>query len=201
MGSGVAVATGKEKPMGHNGKVVTELVEFIDAAERMGNYPTNTAGGIKAAIRKVSSILTDEEAVSLDTFRNHLESIFQRVFNKSKSSKSPVSAISLKVYRTRINTVLSDYEQYGRNHEAMASWKRRVRTATSRRPSNMKTDAANGEQALALGDLMQPGGRAMTRVEIPLSQNAKAILLVPSDLSEGESKKIKAYIDAGLAVD
>lgn len=198
MGSGAAVAVkevkGKKKEQGEMeqiGRVVTELPEFIDAAEHMGNYPTNTAGGFKAALRLVSSVLTDEEASSLDTFRRHLEPIFQRVFNKNKSR---VSAVSLKVYRGRINTVLSDYEQYGRDPQAMASWKRKGRAMMPRRSSQhteTKHRVEEGEQ----GELVQ-GGPAMNRHELSLRPNAKAILLIPSDLTKAESVRIKTLLDA-----
>ena len=169
----MVAGTVEVKGPAQNGKMVNELLEFVNVAERNGNYPPNTAGGMKAAIRAVSPVLTEQEASSLDTFREHLDPIFQRVFNKNKSRLSP---ISLGVYRRRIHTALSDYEQYGRNPQAMASWNRKVRTVRTRRSSQEPSQLGGGESKLAGQHEVAQGGRALNRHELSLP-NAKAILL------------------------
>ncbi len=177
-------------------RAIAELIDFVNAAERMGTYPTNTAGGIKAAIRMASSVLTEQEAESLDTFRSHLDAIFQRVFNKNKSK---ISAVSLKVYQRRIGSALSDYEQYGRDPQAMANWKRRTRVAAPRKISQ-------GDILLPESGKLESGelgsiSVGMNRHELTLRPGVKAILLIPADLSMNETKKIKALLDACTSIE
>ncbi len=184
--SGKRVTTGMER----SGQIVTDLVEFIDRAEQIGNYPTNTAGGIKAAIRLVSKVLTEEEATSVDTFREHLEQIFQRVFNKNKK----ISPTSLQAYRARINTVLTDFEQYGQSPTAMATWQRKKRVFTPRRQSNSNN---GGDGSQGGGELsIESTASLMSRHEMPLRPNVKAILLLPVDLRDSEARRLKTLIDA-----
>ncbi len=182
----------QEKDMGSlgNGKVVSELVTFIESAERMGNYPSSTAGGMKAALRLASSVLTEEEANSLDTLSGHIDQIFQRIFNKYKSKMNPSS---IATYRQRLQSAVSDYEKHGQNPSAMASWKRKVRMVGSRRaqPGGQPT----GRETLPVTDLSGP---SMIRLELPVRPNAKAIVLIPADLNRAEADRIKKLIDASV---
>lgn len=175
--------------------MLKDLVQFIDSAERIGNYPPNTAAGLKAAVRLAAKVLTEEEAASLDTFRDHLEQIFQRVFNKNKGR---MSATSIGTYQRRVASLISDYDQYGRNASTMAMWKRKVRTVSPRRSHNGGAQLPSIEEPTVADMTGMGGGPSMNRQEISLRPNVKAILLVPADLTEAEAKRIKTFVDANV---
>ena len=187
---------GAMQEKGQGNGVISELIDFVNRAEQIGNYPVNTAGGHKAALRVVSQVLTDEESTSIDTFREHLEQIFQRVFNKNKK----ISPGSLHVYQRRINSVMSDYENYGRTPQAMAAWKRKSRATQSQKVEKKEVgeQVQQVEKGVPFAESMHREGVAMIQVEVPVRPNAKAILLVPSDLTSNECERLETFLRASV---
>ena len=185
---------------GNGGKVISELFEFLTIAKRHAHYPPNTAASAKAALRLVSSILTEQEAASVATFRSNLDAIFQRAFN---AHQSRVSALSLQSYRSKIKMLLADFEKYGSNPQAMASWKRQTRKTNSK--ASLK-DSAKSETRISDGEQSEEGESAqaaftLNRLEVALRPDLKAVLLIPRDITAPEAKRIKALLDACVVTD
>ncbi len=176
-----------------NTRMLGELLEFVKTAERNGNYPPNTAGGMKAAVKMVSTVLTDQEAATLDTFRDHLDQIFTRVFNKHKNKVSPVS---LQTYKTRIRTLVSDYEKYGSNSSALASWNRKTRNGSSKLTRKGSTKTEQPEETASIVGTTTQAGSSMNKLEVVLGPSEKAVLWIPATLSQDGVLKIKKLLDA-----
>lgn len=167
---------------------VTEVLhDFINTAERNRKYPRGTAGGRRAALKLFESELNDEERESLDTFKAHLEQIYQNVFNKNKSK---MDLKSLETYRNRLNALISDYEKYGADPVKMANWNRSVRRVSKK--GEKKNDK---EQFQLTKDVEKYKEVNMSRFELPLRSGVRAIILVPSDITKDEVNKIRKYID------
>lgn len=111
-------------------KVMDTLRDFIDSAERSRKYPTNTAVALKNALKLFEAELNEEEALSLDTFKDHLDQIYHSVFEKNKNR---MSVGSLATYKARVNRVLGDYEKYGSDPTKFATWSPAVKTRAPRR--------------------------------------------------------------------
>lgn len=169
------------------------LTDFIEAAKKNRKYPDNTAYGFKAALRLFEPELTEEEKESLDTFKSHFEQIYQSVFNKNKAK---FTASSLAVYRRRLLGLIADYEKYGIDPTKMVSWIRPSRKMSGRKSENSKQaiQADSGVSGVAEAQLIEKGP-TMDRFELSLRPNIKAIILVPSDLSSDEVKKIRGLVD------
>lgn len=167
--------------------VIEALQDFINTAERNRKYPRATAGGRRAALKLFESELTDEERESLDTFKAHLEQIYQDVFNKNKSK---MDLKSLQTYRNRLNTLILDYEKYGVDPVKMANWNRSVRRLSK------KEEKKNDKEQFQLAKEIEKYKEVnMSRFELPLRSGVRAIILVPSDVTKDEVNKIRKYID------
>lgn len=166
------------------------LREFIVAAQKSRKYPDNTAGALKSALRLFETELTDEERESLDTFKDHLDQIYQSVYNKYKSK---MSAASLQTYRRRIDVLLSDYEKYGIDPSKMASWNRESHIRRSNR--TIKPAEKEADNTVVSGERSSEQGSKIIRFEISLRPDVKAIILTPSDMTLEEVEKIKGYVE------
>ena len=166
------------------------LYEFIDSAEKSRNYPENTADALKAALRLFESELQDEEKDSLETFKNHLEQIYSSVFNKNKSK---YTIATLETYKRRIKSLLNDYDKYAHDPSKMASWDRKPRVV--KRNKNSSSFAKQTEDNRNLNEDQMKPSSTLTRFELPLRADVKAIILTPSDLTKDDVKKLRGYID------
>lgn len=170
--------------------IIENLTEFVDAAERNRKYPAGTAAGRRSALRLFEPELTDEEKESLDTLKEHLEQIFQNVFNKNKSK---MTAASLTTYKRRLLSLISDYERHGTDPNKMASWNRTIRkVATGVLKSKGKIDANHPHD---IGETVLVKSSEVSRFELPLRPGIKAIILVPSDITKEEVGKLRRYVD------
>lgn len=169
---------------------IQTLTEFLAAADKSRKYPANTVYGIKAALRLFSEELKDEEKESLDTFKAHFELIYQSVFNKNKAR---INVNSLGTYRRRMLGLLNDYEKYGTDPAKMASWSRPVVKRLTK-ANVAKTDAKDFQTDGAGEEKTEIPGVPLHRVELSLRPDAKAILLLPSDLTPEEAEKIKGLV-------
>lgn len=169
--------------------VIKTLHDFIDTAERNRKYPAGTASGRRAALRLFESELNDEERESLDTFKLHIDQIYNNVFTKNPSK---MTAESLLTYRNRLNALISDYEKYGTNPIKMANWNRPVRKLnpkTKEAPKREEKQVKLAQEQEVYKDI------DMSRFELPLRPGVKAIILVPSDISKSEVEKLRGYIN------
>ena len=169
------------------------LYDFIERAEITRKYPSNTAMGYKNALNLIAPELNEEEKASLDILKSNLDQIFHSILNKNNK----ITPKTLEAYKYRARIVIKDFESHGTDPAKMTAWNRQVRTR--------KISKINKEDSITQGQIVlsTPSietripelGSTMTRFELPLRPDAKAIILTPSDLKKEEARKIKAYID------
>lgn len=167
--------------------IITNLLDFIEAAEKSRKYPKNTASARRSAVRFFEEGLNEQEKESLETLKKNLEQISQNIFNKNKSS---MNVKSLLTYKNRFTALIKDYEKYGINPAMMANWNRPLRKISVRgeKPKeNTARDVRVRESDHA--DI------EISRFELPLGPGVKAIILVPSDITKNEVNKVRKYID------
>ena len=171
--------------------IISELRGFIDVAERDRKYAPNTATGHRVALGLFEKELNDKEREDLEEFKNHLEAIYQSVYRNNKKFKSS----TLEEYKKRIRKVIQDFETYGNDPSKMVAW-----TPSKRKPSNRnkiqeKTTMEDAEHTASPIETLERESGSLTRFELPLRPNMKAIILTPSDLTSEEVDKILAYIN------
>lgn len=170
--------------------VVIELKDFINIAERDRKYASSTATGYRVALGLFEKELNDKERESLQTFKEHLEEIYQNVY---RNNKTKFKSNTLEEYKKRVKKMIQDFENYGNDPSKMAAW-------TPARPNlstNNKTKKTNNDLSISPEDDSSQirESISLTRFELPLRANVKAIILTPSDLTSSEADKIRAYID------
>src|SRR3989344_5568097 len=166
----------------------TDLNAFIDSAVKSRKYPTNTAFGLKAALKVFEGELNEEEAKSIDKVRSNINQISQSVYQKQQSN---LSASSLAVYKSRVLKVINDYEKYGTDPSKMANWSVKVIS----RERKKKTSADQPDNYSSTGDsslqrlIAMPEGNGYNQVNVSLN-GRKFICVVPADMTEAEFKKL-----------
>ena len=103
----------------------------------------------------------------------------------------------MKEYKKRIRKVIQDFETYGNDPSKMVAW-----TPSKRKPSNRnkiqeKTTMEDAEHTASPIETLERESGSLTRFELPLRPNMKAIILTPSDLTSEEVDKILSAIDKG----
>lgn len=166
------------------------LYEFIDRAVKSRNYPENTANGLKSALRLFEEELEEEEKGSLEKVKSNINQIYRDVYNKHGDR---FSSASLETYKSRILKVLGDYEKYGKDPVKMSSWPRRV-VVRNKRDQQLK----NHPNELATpAEKILPGSTPDThKIDLALRPDAKAIIIVPRDMSKEECARIKGLLDS-----
>lgn len=179
---------------------IKTLFEFITLAERNRKYPPNTAFGLASALKLFEQELNEEEKESLETFISRLPQIYQSVFNKNKLK---MSTSTLETYRRRILKVVKDYEKYGQDPTKLQSWNPLSRTIAKKTSKKNEKNLQIIEGQISDEERPRSVSVSVNRHEINLkridSEDAKAIIIVPADLTLEEAEKIKKYIDAGIS--
>jgi hypothetical protein len=163
-----------------------DLYDFIDRATKSHNYPDNTGWSLKSAVKKYEVLLSEPEKESVQTFRENLDALTNKLFNKDKS----MSASSLTTYKSRVLKAMGDFEKYGTDPSKMASWTVKARTRTPRQKTVVS------ESTDSISDAPTDAAPGMARIELPLRPGMKFILIVPPDISEHEKNTVKALLDS-----
>lgn len=171
-------------------KKFSELFEFIDKAEKSRKYPQNTADGLRTALKLFETHLNDEELNSLDKFKENLGQIHQTIFNKNKN----FTAGSLAAYKSRVGKVLGDYEKYGSDPVKMNSWTPKIVTRTKK--ALPKSTSTNNPSDSPFTSASLNDSVGSHRIELSLRPDAKALIMVPQDISKPEAERIKTLIDS-----
>lgn len=201
---------------------IQTLTDFLDRAKKERKYADNTVGGFKAALNLFQPSLNDSEKESLDVLLQNISTIADDVYAKNKDK---YSSSTVMIYRRRITGLINDYKQYGGSPSKMASWNpRRLSSALKdRKPAKVQqhtkrtsvrpvTEAeiidVSSTGALTTGNSSSVSSQGavtafdisgrfseLNRSEIYLRDGLKIMLELPTDLSEKEASKIKAYID------
>lgn len=161
-----------------------ELYDFIDRAERSRKYLPGTAGGLKTALKLFEAELNEDELGSIDTFRSNLDQIYRNVCSSNKNFTSG----SLAAYRSRVNKVLTDYDKYGTDPTKMNSW------SVPKIIPRQKTK--NKDQEFDRPENPIIGSANLNKIELILRPGVKATLLVPTDMTSDEYKRIQAILSS-----
>lgn len=163
--------------------------EFVEAATRSRKYPENTARAIRVALKLFEAELKDDEKTSIEMFQKNLDQIYQAVFEKNKTK---YSAGSLNTYRKRVSKVLGDYFTYGTDPAKLNSWSPTLRKTT---PGVAKDEAVKTKKTTKIEE--DPGngeGYTGARLDWPLANGRKAVLILPADLTISEAKIIQSLV-------
>jgi hypothetical protein len=169
-----------------------ELLAFIDYLSSKSLLPSATASGRKAAALKILAALDPEEKTDLRNL--DVEQTFQRFSNKFGKEFTPQSLIT---YKSRFNSVLSDFLKY---HENLAGYKTGITKKQSKengsetKVSNKKSSAKDAGSARVPPPPTEPKSYVL---QIPISNGTLVeIRNLPMDLTEADATKIAAVIKA-----
>lgn len=167
------------------------LLDFNEKARKNRKYPDNTASGLRAALKLFESELNEEERESLDTFEKNLERINQSVCNKNDHGFSASTLVS---YRSRVQRVLNDYKKYGNEVAKFNSWNPPIRKMSKRSTSTSSSknviEDKQPQQVLESHNAVDS-----FRLEIPLGDNKKALIVLPKNITSSEVTLIKNLLD------
>lgn len=174
------------------------LYDFVNIAVRNRKIAPDTATGYRVSLKLFEAVLNEDEKNALSTFKDRFEAIYANVVNKNKSN---LSMATLLRYKNRVKRILEDYTNYGIDPSKMASWNRVTysRSNKSKTKEDLQvspiTKKASPPMESESTDDLYPREVPITRFEIVLRPNIKAIILTPGDLTLSEAKKLKAYIE------
>ncbi len=177
--------------------IYQSLYDFVNVAERNRKIAPDTATGYRVALKLFETVLNEDEKNALSTFKERFEAIYANVINRNKST---LSIATLLRYKSRVKKILQDYEKYGIDPSRMASWNRvaysKSKKLNEKDDLNIVPLPERGQSSMENEDAgLSSRGIPITRFEIVLRPNVKAIVLTPGDLTITEAKKLKAYIE------
>lgn len=174
--------------------VISELREFVDIVESERKYAPNTATGYRVALGVFEKELNEKESEDLQEFKGHLDPIYQNVY---RNNKTKFKATTLEEYKKRIKKVIQDFETYANDPSKMAAWNpaRQQPSLNSKKTAQEKSEDLGVINKTQLPEIPERESGSLTRFELPLRPNMKAIILTPSDLTSREVDKILAYVN------
>ena len=165
----------------------TDLNSFIDLAEKNRKYPENTAHGLRAALKVFSKELKPDEFNSIALIEERFDQIFLDVL---ETNKDKYSIDSLNTYKMRFMKVLNDYKRYGADPSNIQNWV--VKNRKPIQPSIQQKDTSSQTPS----PLINYPVESQHKIELALRPSAKAMLLVPADLTQKEAETLKSIIDS-----
>lgn len=168
-----------------------DIYDFIDRAVKNRNYPSNTALGLKAALRLFEEEINDEERASHDKFKTNIDKIYKNISIKNKN----VTASSLSTYKSRVMKVLNDFEKYGIDPTKMANWSTKITV----RPKKVTNKVSSQDTPLHdnLLSVSAPShSNNVHRIELSLRPDTKFVILVPMDIKKSECDILKGMLDS-----
>lgn len=166
------------------------LFSFIDVAEKNRKYPPATANNLRGALRKIEAELHDEEKTSIDKLLENINQIFQTLYQKDSTS---MTASSIETYKSRIKKVIAEYKKYGMNSTSMNSWNPTIKMRQKIEKKDSEKALDKNEQS-SNQETERSSTNNITKFELPLRENVKAVILLPGDITRSEVGKIEAYI-------
>ncbi len=186
---------------------ISDLIDFINKAIKLGKYNSNTGGGILNAVRAAEKGISSDEPKDIDYFLAHVEELFLR-------QKLNLSPQSLAVYIGRIKKVVEDYKKYGIDAKAIYAWspKARIRKITTKKPTAGKTDeevdedittmvGTNTSSGTASDQVIREiGGVKLNVVTWRLRPGVLVRIELPEDLTKADVERIKKLLDLEIEV-
>ena len=167
-----------------------DLLRFLDYLSAKGLVPSATAAARKAAVGRVTGILSDEEAVDITNL--DLDEIMVRFDNLNPHQFTPES---LQTYRSRLKTSLEDFRSYRENPLNF----RPGGNSRSKSKSNGERRKSVSTELTVKPDVRSaPAGRSLPNISvlpIPLRPDLTVqVAGLPFDLTQAEAKKIANII-------
>jgi hypothetical protein len=178
----------------------TDLVNFLEYAEKKGLINRNTASSVKVACRRVLGLEGDLKTLDIATL--DINSLFRRFENLHRTEFTPRS---LETYRSRVNMGIKWFLGWSRDP---AAWKpvgrpvRGVNGETKRRAGPRGDSSSPDDSSHFPGHLRAAGDQRVRLVDypFPLRDDVIVRLQLPPDLRGGEVKRLTAYMST-LTVD
>jgi hypothetical protein len=171
-------------------------LEFLEYVAQKGLMAPATARARKAAVGRVLSILSDEEA--RDVTNLDLDSLMTRFGHLQGKDYTPESLVT---YKSRVRSALDDFARYMENPLAFKPnvQTRERKSGGAKVPANAKPDAPQraGEMQPRNPQPTPSGPMASSILPIPIRSDLTVYIQgLPFDLSAAEAKKIAAVIQA-----
>ena len=171
------------------------LLGFVDTAARNRHYAPNTAAGFRAALRLFESDLNEAERSSVAQFSENLDHIYRQVLNRNLQN---ISVASAETYYRRIKNLLNDYGKYGVDPAKMAEWNRPPRKIRLKEFGPEISTNYSAPKNPPAGSVLTSHETPVTRLDIALRPGAKALVVLPADLTKEDAAVIKALVDASV---
>ncbi len=165
-----------------------DFIEFLDWLSDRGLMPKATVAARRAAVNRVLSVLTDEEAQ--DVTKLDLDKVMRQFTNLEGKGYTPGS---LTTYLSRTRSALEDFVSYLDNPLSFRpSAQSRERRSTAKRETAPRASTTDVPAAPPTS----PATSANT-LSIPIRPDATIIVMgLPYDLSDAEAGKIANVIRA-----
>ncbi len=186
---------------------ITNLREFILKAEKSRKYQPAKAEGMRVALAKYESVLTEEEKGSTEVFNERFEAITGEVFRRFSTI---ATASSLDTYRKRVKLLINDFHKYDNDPQAFTNWKPLMRSFERSKNKKSTETNQNNSQVELIEEKLSPGSTFLTyekpmekfdaiidknRQSILLPRNRVAIIEHPLVIDEIDIEAIQKYID------
>lgn len=167
------------------------ILEFLDFLANKGLLNKSTAMSRKAAVNTLLSILTPDEASDIRNL--NLDDLVMRFMNIKGNDFKPES---VRIYKSRLNSVLEDYERY--KNDPLGFKPRIAQRERSERPARAGNEQSNDARSVRQSDAPQavtPSGLddPIQSIVFPIPIRTGVIVKVagiPSDLTPDEAQKI-----------
>lgn len=175
---------------------LNDLHDFINRAQNNRKYLPNVATNFRTPLRLIEKELSEEEKASIDLLKKNLEQIVNVIYSRSNNA---LSAASLGIYKRRIMQLISDYENYGKDPDKMASWDRKI---TSKKHKERKTEENASIIESPINSSSSFENSELQVADLNLT-NGKARIIVPNELTEKDTKRLIFQIEllAGILPD
>jgi hypothetical protein len=163
----------------------SDLYDFVDLAQSNRKYTESVANNLKSSLKIFGKELTEEELGSVNLIKDRIEEIFNNVANNNKDK----SIGSLNTYKARLLRIINDYKKYGANPGKIQGW-----TVNKRQFTPLLNNKDKKDKSLSLPT--NTPVESVHKIELLLTNNFIATLLIPKNITAEDAKIIKAVIDS-----
>lgn len=170
-----------------------DLYDFIDFAKGNRKYASNTANGLKSALKIFEKELNLDELSSINLIEDNIDEIFINLVSKNKDKNIG----SLNTYKARLLKIIHDYQRYGIDPSKMQNWTTKSH-ANIIHKSHKKDiqDKHQDKPEIALSDPTNSPVDNTHKIELFLRPNKKYLISIPRDITKKEAETIKTIIDS-----
>ena len=169
-----------------------DVIGFLDYLSSKGLLKSNTASSRKAAANAFFEILDDEE--KLDVRELNIDEVAMRFANIQGDKFTPDS---LKTYKSRFNTALSDFLRYRKDPMGFSikSAKRTSKPKPTTKTASKKNERVKVETDTAVKEPSSNGNVVIFPIPLRTDLTVK-IANLPSDMTQAEAKRIANVVMA-----